>query len=305
LPTPTDFQKSVGVGKFRLNENIYRISVNCNFSQKNNSQIMDRSIIGIDLFSGAGGMSLGAIEAGIDVRFAVENDTSTCNTYSYNFKKTNIFSNDIRKLKEVPLNLSKKDEVILFGGPPCQGFSTSNQKNRNIQNDKNWLFEEFIRIIKIIKPLPKWVVFENVKGFSETESGLFLHRVITDLEKIGYRISYQKLNAVDFGIPQKRTRFFFVGSLDRNEIYFPKPNSLSSVSVKDALFDLPKLEVGAVENWQEYGTKPISLYAKALRGNLKRSANHQVTKNSSLVIERYKHIPQGGNWQDIPESLMS
>jgi DNA (cytosine-5)-methyltransferase 1 len=75
--------------------------------------------------------------------------------------------------------------------------------------------------------------------------------------------------------------------------------------VKDALFDLPKLEVGAVENWQEYGTKPISLYAKALRGNLKRSANHQVTKNSSLVIERYKHIPQGGNWQDIPESLMS
>lgn len=266
---------------------------------------MNSKIIGVDLFAGAGGMSLGAIESGIEVKFAVENDLHACTTYHHNLPKTILFDKDIRLLAKIPFKIPSKANIILFGGPPCQGFSTSNQKTRNQKNDNNWLFEEFIRVIKLLKPTPQWVVFENVKGFSETESGIFLEKVIADLEDIGYKVSFDKLNAVDFGVPQKRTRFFIVGSLDGIKFDFPSPTHTTYNTVKDALDDLPILEAGANRNWQEYRIECSSFYAKELRGRLKMSANHEVTKNSELVIKRYKHIPQGGNWQNIPKELMA
>lgn len=266
---------------------------------------MRDKIIGIDLFSGAGGMSLGAIDAGIDVKLAVENDVHACTTFHHNLPKIVLFNKNIQTLYSIPIKIPSKSSIILFGGPPCQGFSTSNQKTRNLKNDNNWLFEEFIRIVKLLKPAPKWVVFENVKGFSETESGIFLEKVVADLENIGYKVSCAKLNAVDFGVPQKRTRFFIVGSLDGIKFDFPTPTHPTLNTVKDALDDLPILEVGASENWQDYRKQSSSLYANQLRGSLEISANHQVTRNSDLVVKRYKYIPQGGNWQNIPSELMN
>jgi DNA (cytosine-5)-methyltransferase 1 len=265
---------------------------------------MNSKIIGIDLFSGAGGMSLGAKEAGIDVRLAVENDFFACETYRHNLPNTALFDKDIRLLTEQSFGLPSKSNIILFGGPPCQGFSTSNQKTRNVNNENNWLFEEFVRVIKLLKPSPQWIVFENVKGFSETADGVFLDKVISDLESLKYNVSFKKLNAVDFGVPQKRTRFFVVGNLDGVIFKFPNPSSLVHHTVMDALKDLPSLEVGANENWKEYGYELPSLYGKSLRGELQKSANHQVTRNSELIISRYRHIPQGGNWQNIPTNLL-
>jgi len=90
-------------------------------------------MIGIDLFSGAGGMSLGAAWAGIRVLLAVENDPYTAATYKHNHSGTTVFNSDIAKLDRIEVHKGKEPRV-LFGGPPCQGFSTSNQRTRNSEN---------------------------------------------------------------------------------------------------------------------------------------------------------------------------
>ena len=101
-------------------------------------------MIGIDLFSGAGGMSLGAAQAGIRVEMAVETEPHAACTYSKNHPDTTVYcedirSLDIRKLKE---RVNRRSSVVLFGGPPCQGFSYSNPRGRSSTNRENWLFRE-------------------------------------------------------------------------------------------------------------------------------------------------------------------
>lgn len=262
-------------------------------------------MIGIDLFAGAGGMTIGAKQAGVDVKFAVESNPAACDTYAHNNQSTQLFSKDIRTLKQVPVRRPRKQSMVVFGGPPCQGFSTSNRRTRNKLNDNNWLFQEFLRTVQLIKPLPEWVVFENVRGFSETENGLFLEYVLQKLSELGYTVSYDILNSVNFGVPQKRRRFFAVASIDGIKAQLSAQASEPFVTVNCALADLPFLEVGATENWRLYADEAKSNYAKLLRGQLDSSANHQVTRNSALVVSRYRHIPPGGNWQSIPGELMN
>ncbi|OQW71221.1 MAG: DNA (cytosine-5-)-methyltransferase [Proteobacteria bacterium ST_bin11] len=260
-------------------------------------------MIGIDLFSGAGGMSLGARMAGIDVQLVVEADKYAADTYLHNHEpKHGIFVDDIRKF--IPFNLknSGKEGLVVFGGPPCQGFSTSNQRTRTSKNDNNWLFKEFVRVVKAYKP--DWFVFENVRGILETERGIFVDQIIREFHKIGYTTNYDLLHATDFGIPQNRARFFIVGSLHGELYEFPKSMHKTPVTVTDAIDDLPALSNGASECYLPYSSPPKSEYAKILRGNLSGCHNHILTRNSELIIERYKHIPQGGNWENIPDNLM-
>lgn len=259
-------------------------------------------MIGIDLFAGAGGMSLGASLAGIDVQIVVEADKYAASTYLKNHTpKYGVFQDDIRKFEKV--HLGSCEPIVLFGGPPCQGFSTSNQKTRTKSNENNWLFEEFLRVIKMYEP--EWVVFENVKGILETEKGLFVIKILEKLESLGYTTSQAILNAVDFGIPQKRSRFFIVGSKSGVKFIFPDKVE-GTVSVQDAIRDLPALKNGASSCFENYSKTAPSKYAKKLRaGNKIGCHNNLVTRNSDLIIERYRHIPQGGNWENIPDELMT
>lgn len=256
----------------------------------------------IDIFSGAGGMSLGAINAGIRVELAVETDKHAADTYAHNHPGTTVFAHDIRKLGKKDLKISGENS-ILFGGPPCQGFSTSNQKTRNKENKDNWLFLEFVRIAKLWKP--DWFIFENVSGLAQTGKGFFLREIMRHFEKAGFHCVHWVLNSVDFGVPQKRKRLFIIGS--RHGITPKKPtvSTERKITVKEALSDLPDLKNGASLSWMPYKTKFITEYAKKMRNGAKQSSNHLITKNSPLIIERYKHVPQGGNWGDIPHELMA
>ncbi|MBL3591236.1 MAG: DNA cytosine methyltransferase [gamma proteobacterium endosymbiont of Lamellibrachia anaximandri] len=260
-------------------------------------------MIGIDLFSGAGGMSLGAKMAGVDVQQVVEQDYHAAQTYLINHVPINgVFVDDIRKFKPKKVVSRSGQPVMVFGGPPCQGFSTSNQRTRSKENTNNWLYEEFLRVVRDIRP--EWVVFENVKGILETEKGYFANDIIEKLERIGYTTSARLLNATDYGIPQRRSRFFVVGFLGRKEFIFPKPSHDKAVTVKQAISDLPTLQNGASNCYMKYTKKAYYSYAKEHRQKSNGCHNHLVTRNNSTVIERYMHIPQGGNWEDIPESLM-
>lgn len=260
-------------------------------------------MIGIDLFSGAGGMSLGARMAGIDVQVVVEADKYAASTYLYNHKpKRGIFVDDIRKFKAIDVTQANKRGLVVFGGPPCQGFSTSNQRTRSSSNDNNWLFEEFVRVVKAYRP--DWIVFENVRGILETEGGIFVDQIMNEFESLGYSVSAKLLNATDYGVPQKRARFFIVGSLHGVQYRFPEKTHEIPVTVEMALNDLPILENGASICHLPYAKKVSNSYIASLRGNLLSCSNHLVTRNNDIIVERYTHIPQGGNWENIPDNLM-
>jgi DNA (cytosine-5)-methyltransferase 1 len=261
-------------------------------------------MIGIDLFAGAGGMSLGAREAGVDVQIVVEADRYAAATYLRNHRPLlGLFADDIRKFKKIDIPNQDRLPLIVFGGPPCQGFSTSNQKTRNSENESNWLFKEFLRVVKMYRP--EWVVFENVRGILETEGGRFAELMLKKLESLGYACSSTTLNAESYGVPQRRDRFFIVANLDGLEIDFPKPLR-RIVTVKDAIADLPLLTNGANNCLLPYSGKPVSSYSKKMRKKIKIDSCHNnlVSKNADFILERYPYIPQGGNWENIPAELM-
>jgi len=241
-------------------------------------------LIGIDLFAGAGGMSLGASLAGIDVQLAVENDPWACGTYRRNHPETTLVEDDIRKVTAKMLKawIDQPDNIVLFGGPPCQGFSWSNAKTRNESNTNNWLFREFVRVAKILKPA--WIVFENVQGFVDTGGGMFCESAERSIKGIGYNVWTKKLNAIDFGVPQDRTRFFLIGSRNRTEFRFPNKTG-QRFTVEDAIRDLPPLPNGHSTCWMKYGRKQPSVYARRMRGNRKGCCNH--LNSSTRFLVRY------------------
>jgi DNA (cytosine-5)-methyltransferase 1 len=260
-------------------------------------------MIGVEIFAGAGGMATGAIMAGIDVRLAVESDPYAAQTYLANHKKTTVVVGEIQNIRE--FRFERNDEpVVLFGGPPCQGYSYSNRKTRSQKNPKNWLFKEFIRSIKLVNP--DWVVIENVPGLKKMDNGYFLKAICDDLKNLHYTPSVKILNAADFGVPQKRERIFIVASKHGIAFDFPVGEYVDNhITVADALFDLPELTNGSIESKLKYKGKPISDYAKRIRGNKRIVTQNYVSKNSQTVVERYKYIKEGSNWQDIPPELMS
>lgn len=259
-------------------------------------------ITAIDLFSGAGGMSQGATMAGVNTIIAIEADKFAAQTYAHNHSSTRVITSDIRSIDDSTFTRNG-NQKILFGGPPCQGFSTSNQKTRNSLNLNNWLFLEFLRVTKACKP--EWIILENVPGLIETGKGFFLKEIINQFSEIGYTCTWWILNAADYGVPQSRRRLFIIGSL--NGIKPPPPPRVlrKKISVKEAIGDLPILSNGDSHEWLPYDTKAISEYAIMMRSKSHGTTNHLVTRNSDLIVERYRHIPQGGNWKSIPDYLMS
>ena len=110
-------------------------------------------MVGIDLFSGQGGLSLGAKYAGIKTKMAVEKDPNAACTYAKNLKGATVVIDDVANIQTFKFEKKKDQELVLYGGPPCQGYSNSNQKTRGLDNPKNWLFREFIRCTGLLNPL--------------------------------------------------------------------------------------------------------------------------------------------------------
>jgi len=254
----------------------------------------------IDIFSGAGGMSLGAMMSGLEIDVAIENNKAAAKTFKLNHPETEVICDDIRKVNTIDY---KGDGVFaLFGGPPCQGFSISNTKTRNEENKNNNLFNEFIRLVE--ETNPSWFVFENVEGIVSFGQGKVLNELRERFKKLGFKTNDKVLLASDYGVPQKRNRFFMVGNNLDIDFVFPEKYK-KSVNIKQAINDLPSLWNGAFEYELPYKTGSMSEYAKLMRGTSKLSTQNYVSRNKDYVIERYKYIGVGENWQSIPTELMT
>lgn len=263
------------------------------------------NVAGVDLFAGAGGLSLGAKQAGIQIFSAVEYGMAPSSTYRRNFPDVVLWNQTIESISAAQLLNFRPPHgrLVVFGGPPCQGFSTSNQRTRSPENPNNWLFRHFTSLAKILEA--DALVLETVPGILQTANGLFVHEIERHFNKIGHKCSIWRLNAADFGVPQRRNRVFFIGCRGQRPAP-PSPKPSQYVSVADAINDLPELCNGSCDPLTHpYTMHARSVYAKRMRGRLKACGGHLVTKNAEYVIERFRHIPPGANWRSIPADLMS
>ena len=265
---------------------------------------MIKNFTGVDIFSGAGGMSSGAELAGIEVVFAIDSNESASETYKYNSPKVKFINGDIREINPKDYeDVIGDNPFVLFGGPPCQGFSVSNTKTRNLENKNNSLFEEFIRYVKEIKPL--WFVFENVEGFKNFYKGKVVKQLEQAMAELGYITKKEVLCASDYGVPQSRRRFFMVGNSLDIDFKFPEKFD-KKVTVREALDDLPKLSNGDKISKASYTKRKSEAneYCKLMRDESRFATQNLVSKNMDYVLERYKHIKPGQNWRAIPDNLM-
>jgi DNA (cytosine-5)-methyltransferase 1 len=162
----------------------------------------------VSLFAGAGGIDLGLIRAGHSIIWANDFDPDSCETYRQNLGD-HIYCSDIKNV----LTETIPNSDLIVGGFPCQGFSVAN-KFRSVEDKRNELYEEMLRIINDMKP--KWFIAENVSGILSLGGGEVFRMIIEDFESAGYRVIHRLENMADFGVPQKRKRVLILGT--RNDL---------------------------------------------------------------------------------------
>ena len=196
----------------------------------------------ISTFAGAGGSSLGYSMAGFRELLAVEWNDNAVETFKLNFPGIPVYHGDIAKLTvEECLRLAKIKPGkldILDGSPPCQGFSTAGK--RNLDDDRNQLFREFVRLLRDLRP--KVFVMENVSGMIKGKMKLVFAEAMCELKTSGYQVRCQLMNTMYFNVPQSRQRLIFIGVRDDLEIEpsFPEAEE-RPVTVREAIFDLCNL----------------------------------------------------------------
>lgn len=170
----------------------------------------------ISLFSGAGGMDLGFINAGFDIVWANDFFKEAVESYKKNISEDIVFG-DITKINssEMP-----DDIDLVIGGFPCQGFSVANTK-RSMKDERNFLYKEMLRVIK--DKNPKFFVAENVKGILSMEKGKVIEMIKKDFESLGYKVDARLLNAAEYGVPQARERVVIIGNRLGLENPYPTP----------------------------------------------------------------------------------
>jgi DNA (cytosine-5)-methyltransferase 1 len=173
--------------------------------------------IGIDLFSGAGGLSLGFEQAGFDVRAAVEYDPIHAAVHKFNFPECAVLARSVAGLEAGEIRKAAKIENrkidVVFGGAPCQGFSLIG--HRALDDPRNSLVREFVRLVQELDA--SCFLFENVKGLTIGRHRQFLEELITTFREIGYvvRMPWKVLNAASYGVPQSRERLILLGRTER------------------------------------------------------------------------------------------
>ncbi len=258
----------------------------------------------VSLFSGGGGLDLGFMSEGYKILWAIDNTPNAVQTYRHNIGD-HIICEDINRID--PQSIPHADVVI--GGPPCQSFSLAGK--RQTEDARGRLVWKYIDIIAAIKP--RAFVFENVTGLqsAKNKAGQKILPLLMDaFREIGYTISFQVLNAADYGVPQRRKRVIIVGLRGQDAFQFPKPTHDEQglllkkyVSVEEALSDLPS--ASEKENVRlDYICDPCNEYQRCMRST-HGVTDHSVPQMSELDKYIVKHVKPGGNYMDIPSDVNS
>ncbi|MHC1700365.1 MAG: DNA cytosine methyltransferase [Humidesulfovibrio sp.] len=260
----------------------------------------------VDLFAGCGGFSHGFKLAGYNSIVAVEKDLWASETYAYNNPSVHVVTEDITTIDPRDLTISIADVDGIIGGPPCQGFSLSG--NRDSKDPRNSLFAEFVRFVDYFSP--KFFVMENVLGLlsMKTKNRENVKDIISDeFCKVGYKVCTLILNACDYGVPQSRQRIFFVGvkanyPLNSRLLLPPiKQASPQYVSLAAAISDLPLIEAGCGSEIQQYPMPPQNEFQALMRGGSLQVHNHVAMRHTQRLVDRFSTIGFGQSVKHVSE----
>lgn len=259
----------------------------------------------IDLFCGCGGLSEGFKLAGYNIIGGIDINKDAINTFNYNFPEARGVCIDLINLTHDDIKNEFSDFLkadVIIGGPPCQGFSSANRWQKELDDDRNKLFFEFVKFVDIIKPMA--IVIENVRGIITSNNGQAKKRIYEIFEERGYKVTHKIMNSSEYGVPQKRFRNFFV--MSNGNFDFDRIQKTQGSTVYDSLSELYSLEN------EEHGKKeyildmePKTSYQKYLRNSENKILNHEIKYPAEIVQERIKKVPQGGNWRDIPVEMFA
>lgn len=260
----------------------------------------------VELFAGAGGLSIGLERAGIHVVIANEIMPDFAATLAANHPNTNVINEDIHEInfRDELKKLGLESVDVLSGGPPCQGFSTIGSKNR--QDPRNSLFYEYLRAVS--ETNPKYTIFENVSGFKRMYDGFAYETLVKELGELGYETKSQILNAADYGAPQIRYRTVVLGwRRGLPPLEFPPPTNGEKeglrpyLTLMEAISDLPP--IGAGESSDNYATPPQNEYQRRMRRNQEVLWEHNAANYGEKMQEILRIIPEGGSISDLPMRL--
>jgi DNA (cytosine-5)-methyltransferase 1 len=231
--------------------------------------------IGVDLFAGAGGLSLGFEQAGFDVAAAVEIDPIHCAAHEFNFPSCTTICRDISTLSANEIRdvarIGNREIDVVFGGPPCQGFSMIGK--RALDDPRNSLVGHYVRLVREIEP--KYFVFENVKGLTVGRHRQFLDEIVQTLSNdFDVLLPYRVLNAADFGVPQDRRRLFLIGA--RKGLRLPVyPEPVLRTTTREAIADIPDAE--QFTELVQTDSVPVDFYTPSAYSRVLRETGNQPT----------------------------
>ena len=278
----------------------------------------------VDFFSGAGGLSQGLINSGFHPAFVNDNYTEALETYYFNHSLSlnRFFNGDIKDLVE-NFNQHKhlfKDVKIICGGPPCQGFSTANRRNfeveektkvkRFIEDDRNILYKYFVKLLGLIQP--DFFIMENVKGMMRIEK-----QIEEDIQRETnqeYSFIPLEVDAQNFDIPQNRKRYILVGGKNFmfikqvEEIIYSKIKNKSKYKLQDALFGLPAIGTNPIKlnsdfesDIHGYAIRKIKVEQNEYLKEINKGQtidylfNHKSRYNNENDLEIFRLLPEGSN----------
>lgn len=260
-------------------------------------KISGKKPIVVELFSGCGGTSKGFEMAGYEIAMGVDIHEPSIKTFKHNHPNANTILGDIKLIDpELIKELIPHEIDVLIAGIPCQGFSLNNRK-RHDGDERNFLYKEFIRFVKVMKP--KIVMIENVSGIRSASGGSFVKSIEKEVgEALGSKVQSKLLYAPDYGVPQRRKRVIFIGirgkDFDFNKIkktHGPGTNK-DYVTVREAIGDLPPIKAG--EETNEYIQDAISEYQKLMKKDyVGKLTNHCAPKHPESTIRKIHNIKQG------------
>ena len=281
----------------------------------------------VDVFSGAGGLAVGFREAGWAILAANDVDPDASDTFRLNFPEASFFEGPIRGLSAATIleecGLAVGELDCLLGGPPCQSFSHNNHR-RSATDDRARLFEDYLRLVEGLKP--KTLVMENVPGILSIDDGSVMAAIGEKLGDLGYATTHRVLSAEEFGTPQVRRRVFIVASRvgDATGLlpapthksawkFQPKPNAADAkpprrkppVTVGAAIGNLPSLtNGGGAQKTRRTNGAAHSDFQRSLQRGTRTLYNHVCHTLTEVNLGRIVHVPEGGNWRDIPFALL-
>lgn len=270
----------------------------------------------IDCFAGPGGICTGLHAAGFDTLVAIEYIRSCCDTYSANHPEVHVINNDIRQVTADDLagHIPADGVDLVTSGMPCETFSTAGNTSRSFYDDRQFLFREGIRIAQLSNA--KMILFENVPGITsktvaKNDPTLIVDVLKHELEEAGYTNYIEIiLDASEFGVPQRRNRFFILATRFPDWVlHHPEHSEFPAATVADALAGLPDVVPNTDEEGRNY-VRTNNRYARLMRNDdfwhrneftSRHILNHLPMKHRACTLERFALLQQGESLKNLFE----